>query len=428
MKGSVQPYGKGYRYIFDIDPDPLTGDRRQATKGGYRTEKEAWKACREAMAEYESKQHVVPSRRTVEQLIDESLTRSQHKLKPSNLASYRNYARSYVNPYIGKRIAQDLESDTFDALYDRLLTQGRVKAQGERHKAKTAKKAAQATGRRRGPAPKPRPERPALDPGLSPKTVHNVHLMLHRVWADAVRWRYVKRNVVDEANPPRVPRSKRSTWDIGQMQRFLTFAKEDRFFALWVLELTSGMRRSNLAGVERDGLNRRLGTLDLNATRVVVDGKVIDSDGKSAGSWRTIALDPFTLKLLIEHVEMIEAEKDELGPDYQDHGKLFCWPDGTLPHPDTITRRFQKIAEKAGLPVIKLHEARHSYLTAGRLAKADAKALSQRAGHSSVAFTMTAYMHGDLDADRELADTMARLILPGALGPDLDDEGDQPTS
>jgi len=58
------------------------------------------------------------------------------------------------------------------------------------------------------------------------------------------------------------------------------------------------------------------------------------------------------------------------------------------------------------------------------LAKADPKALSQRAGHASVAFTMTAYMHGDLDADRELADTMARLILPGALGPDLGDEGD----
>jgi hypothetical protein len=139
----------------------------------------------------------------------------------SNLASYRNYARSYVKPYIGKRIAQELESDTFDALYDRLLTGGRVKAQTEHRKAQAAKKAARnqrnASGRRRGPAPKPRPERPALDPGLSPKTVRNVHLMLHRVWADAVRWRYVKRNVVDEANPPRVPRSKRSTWDIAQM-------------------------------------------------------------------------------------------------------------------------------------------------------------------------------------------------------------------
>ncbi len=56
---------------------------------------------------------------------------------------------------------------------------------------------------------------------------------------------------------------------------------------------------------------------------------------------------------------------------------------------------------------------------------ADAKTLSQRAGHSSVAFTMTAYMHGDLDADRALAETMARLILPGALGPDGDDEGEE---
>ncbi|HEU5427999.1 MAG TPA: tyrosine-type recombinase/integrase [Actinocrinis sp.] len=186
------------------------------------------------------------------------------------------------------------------------------------------------------------------------------------------------------------------------------------------------MRRGELAGAERAGLNPEAGTLDLHDTRIVIDGAVVSSDGKSEGSWRTIALDQHTLKLLMQHVETIEAERAEFGPDYQDHGKLFCWPDGSLPHPDTITRRFQRIAQRAGLPVIKLHEARHSYLTAGRLARADPKALSQRAGHASVAFTMTAYMHGDLDADRELAETMARLILPGALGPDGDDEASEP--
>lgn len=103
--------------------------------------------------------------------------------------------------------------------------------------------------------------------------------------------------------------------------------------------------------------------------------------------------------------------------------QLFCSSDGSLPHPDTITRRFQRIAQRAGLPVIKLHEARHRYLTAGRLARADPKALSQRAGHSSVASTMTAYVHGDVEADCELADKMARLILPGVLDTDVLDEG-----
>jgi hypothetical protein len=37
------------------------------------------------------------------------------------------------------------------------------------------------------------------------------------------------------------------------------------------------------------------------------------------------------------HVEMLDRERKDLGPDYHDHGVLFCWPDGRPPHPDTIT-------------------------------------------------------------------------------------------
>jgi len=44
---------------------------------------------------------------------------------------------------------------------------------------------------------------------------------------------------------------------------------------------------------------------------------------------------------------------------------LFCWRDGRPPHPDTITRRFKKLAAVAGLPEIDLHDVRHSYATAG---------------------------------------------------------------
>ena len=63
--------------------------------------------------------------------------------------------------------------------------------------------------------------------------------------------------------------------------------------------------------------------------------------------------------------------------------------------------------------VVYLHEVRHSYLTAGRRAQLDTKALSQRVGHTSVSFTMETYMHGDLEADREVAHALASVILAG---------------
>ena len=47
--------------------------------------------------------------------------------------------------------------------------------------------------------------RPARRQGLAPKTVRNIHAMLHRALKDAVRWGYLVRNVADAADPPRGP-------------------------------------------------------------------------------------------------------------------------------------------------------------------------------------------------------------------------------
>jgi integrase len=175
------------------------------------------------------------------------------------------------------------------------------------------------------------------------------------------------------------------------------------------------MRRCELAGARRDLLDLDAGTPSIEITRVVVDGKVIESDGKTENAQHVLALDPFTLAALRAHVEKLDQERRGFGPGYQDHGVLFCWQDGRPPHPDTITRRFKKLAAAAGLPEIDLHEVRHSYATAGRDAKIDWKALSRRIGHADVAFTMKQYVQTDLEADRQVANTLAELIIGGEL-------------
>ena len=48
-------------------------------------------------------------------------------------------------------------------------------------------------------------------------------------------------------------------------------------------------------------------------------------------------------------------------------------------------------------------------------AKINWKALSQRIGHADVTFTMKQYVQTDLEADRQVANTLADLILGGML-------------
>jgi integrase len=446
MKGHVSRRGKSWAYWFDIDPDPLTGKRRQQTKSGFRSEKDAWKACRAAMADYDKGRLVRASRRTVADALTQWPTRIEHSLKPSMAQNWRNYASYYVIPYIGARPLQDIDGAVCDALYATLLAEGRVKAKPKPRRDSNAvhTRRLSATGRvlpcrpyrydavrcygkhaeddpLLGQPIAAKPQRPAPDSkprppsGLEPKTVVNTHRMLHRAWEDFTAWGWVKRNVVADAHPPRVARKDRKVWTVGQLRTFLDRARSDRFFALWVLEATSGMRRGELAGARRELLDLDAGTLTLEMTRVVVDGRVVESDGKTENAQRVIALDAFTLAALGAHTQMLARESVTFGPDYADHGLLFCWEDGRPPHPDTITRRFHTLAVAAGLPKINLHDVRHSYATAGRAAKIDWKALSQRIGHADVAFTMKQYVQSDLEVDRQVATTLAELIMGGSL-------------
>ena len=99
MKGHVSKRGKTWSYWFDIDPDPLTGKRRQQTRSGFKTEKRGveglprpqWPTTSEAAPS-------AASRRKVAAALDEWLNRIEHSIKPSMAQNWRNYAAYYVIP------------------------------------------------------------------------------------------------------------------------------------------------------------------------------------------------------------------------------------------------------------------------------------------------------------------------------------------
>jgi integrase len=184
-------------------------------------------------------------------------------------ANWKVYSESYVVPILGPLRLQDLTAPRLQAFYTHLLTSGRIKvdlaskiytvwqqmkrAGGD--KEPTARQIASMTGAsihttraalrhfRAGDVPE------AKGPGLEPKTARNVHVMLHAALATAVRWGYVVDNVAAHVRPPRVPRRKPSVWTPVQLRQFLTYVREDRFYALFLLAATTGLRRGELCGL-----------------------------------------------------------------------------------------------------------------------------------------------------------------------------------
>jgi integrase len=169
-----------------------------------------------------------------------------------------------------------------------------------------------------------------------------------------------------------------------------------------------------LAALRRNGVDLDNGRITNSTTRVVVGGRAEDSDTKTHSSRRSVALDPMTLAALRSYVRLWDIERAE----FQHQGAvLFCWPHGHPIHPETISDWFAQHSIAAGLPPIRLHDVRHSYATAALRAGVPVKVVSERLGHSSVAFTQQVYMHVIPGMDAEGARLAATAILGPVSGP-----------
>ena len=431
----VYKRGSKWAYRVELERDPLTNARQWEYQSGFATEDEAWTAGVKAKSDHKHGRRVAPNKRTVADFLAEWMAAIQESIKPSTYVNYSDYQEAYVLPVIGKKPLQEVDVPLLNALYRHLLTAGRCKPDSnalmyEYWESRT----------RAGHDPKPKEvvahcgvsiyaaQRAvvryragrlpvAKSPGLAPKTVKNVHRMLHRALADAVAWRYLEYNPAEHASLPRESRkgtrNRGITWTPEELAAWLAVAVQDRDAGIWVLAATTGMRRSELAGAERDLLDLDAAVLEIGDTRVVVDGKAEESDGKTESGRRTISLDTLTVDYLRRHLAMLDAEKEAFGGIYRDSGKLMRNPDGTAIHPDTITRRFNRLVDKAGVRFIRLHDVRHTYATMSLDAGIDPKIVSDRIGHANMAYTLQIYTHRSTGRDRQAAETVAGVILGG---------------
>ena len=376
-QGHVYKRGGSWTYVLDVS---LPGQRRrQKSKGGYRTKRDALSALNEAQGALQRGLYVEPSRLTLKTfLIDHWLPAIKSRLRKSTFEGYRSSIRSHVLPRLGEVLLQALSPDQLNAFYSELLEKGRRNGKG----------------------------------GLSPKTVHNVHVMLHKALHDAVRWNYLPRNVAQFADPPRQTSSGKAmrAWSPGELRSFLQLVEKDPHFAAWVLAANTGMRRGEVLGLRWQDIDFDRRRLAIRQTIISIDYQVEISEPKTARGRRSIALDSGTVTALRSHRVAQNQQKLKLGEAYQDFGLVFCREDGTPIHPDRFTQMFDKHVKESGLPRIRLHDLRHTHATLALAAGIHPKVVSERLGHSTVAFTMDVYSHAIPSMEAEAAETIANLV------------------
>lgn len=376
MKDGLIKRGDTWSYVLRI-PDPTTGKTKPKWTGGYRTRAEAKAARDEARAQLQRGAYVEPSRQTLAAFFDEWLPAIRTTVRTSTWQSYTDMA-GHVTPRIGGLTLAQITPAHLNSLYAELLEDGR----------------------RDGTA------------GLSPRTVRYVHTVLRRAMRDAVRWGKLHRNPADLADPPKPTRSSMSAWTADEAATFLQHATAERLHAAFVLALTTGMRRGEIAGLRWQDVDLEGARLSVQQTLVTTGRyrQVETSQPKTGRSVRQIALDAGTVATLRAHRARQLEERLAWGEQWTDTGLVFTREDGTALHPQSLSRSFTRAAQRAEVAPIRFHDLRHTYASLALQGGVHPKVVSERLGHSSIAITLDTYSHVIPAMQADAADVVADLI------------------
>ena len=91
---------------------------------------------------------------------------------------------------------------------------------------------------------------------------------------------------------------------------------------------------------------------------------------------------------------------------------MFTDGNGEPIHPHALSQAFERIARRAGVPVIRLHDLRHTHGTLLIKEGVPVKVVSERLGHAHIALTIQTYQHVLPGMQADAARTYERLTAP----------------
>lgn len=378
---------KGIRwYVGTVD-----NAGHEKSHGGYRLKQEAKDAAAALATDAARGGYVAPSRMTVaDYLLGEWLSsRENSDISPNTRDVDRTVVEAWIVPHIGSIRLQKLQARDLDRLYATLRERGG-----------------------RGGRP------------LRGKSVRNAHGTLSKALGDAVRRGYLVVNPILAVDPPaRDDSVERAAWTRAEVRRFLDAAESNRLGPIFRLALATGLRRGELLGITWDDV-------DLNECTVAIRRQVLVRprsvpnvirvyvrETTKTRRVRKVRFDHETAAGLRRFKTVQAEERLAAGPAYRADGRLGLageWvvteADGAIVHPDTLLKRFRRLAETAGVPAIPLHAARHTYAELALAAGTRLDVVSRQLGHASISTTANVYTHHNDEAAEEAAARIGEVL------------------
>lgn len=370
-RGSIQQRSRGTWSIrVELPPDPTTARRRQKRMTFRGKKAEAESKLSEMLGQLNNGIYVNAARVRVGDFLRQWLRDYvEAGVRPTTGEGYRTIVEKHLIPGLGNIQLSKLQPSHLQAYYARALKEG--------HRGNTG--------------------------GLAARTVLHHHRVLSRALGHAVRWRLLGSNVALSVDPPRPVNKEIQILDGVRLIRLLEASRDSIYYPFIHLAVFSGLRRSELLGLRWRDIDMEAATLTVRRVlHVLAGGEVVFQEPKTTRSKRTVALPPAAVLALKAYMEKQEAHRAILGESLEENDLVFTNPTGSPMLPNTVTHAFGKIALKVGLDVT-LHSLRHSHISMLIRQGVHDKAISDRAGHSTISTTMDIYGHLMADTQRGVA-------------------------
>ncbi len=246
-----------------------------------------------------------------------------------------------------------------------------------------------------------------MDAGLSPSTRQHIHHFFKAALREALRLELVERTPFDVIDTPKggrivTPR----VWDPAEVRTFLAAAEGDRLYGAFYLMVTLGLRIGETMGLQWKDLEGE--RLHVRRTLTFEGNTPVLGPPKTRRGDRVIYLGSDVQRVLDQQRETQALERS-MAPRWKDLDLIFSTSVGTLVETGNVRRSFRRLVEAAGVPMIRVHDLRHTYITLARDAGLDAEVVAERVGQD-VRVTMKIYSKVTESRKRKAAKTLGELL------------------
>ena len=203
--------------------------------------------------------------------------------------------------------------------------------------------------------------------GLSDRMVRMCHAKCRAALDQAVRENLIRSNPAVGCKLPPKRGREMQVLSRQELQRFLIQAKADDYFELFLLDLSTGLRRGELLALQWSDLDLDTGTLSVTKQIYEVKGKLQLSVPKTKTSIRKLVLPPAVVEVFREYRKTAKSRWVFPSPVKEDMPLT----------PGSMLRRLHIILERAGCKQIRFHDLRHTFATMALENGMDIKTLSQ---------------------------------------------------